>query len=86
MSRKVDEIKVIRLPKPDNIKSFVEDFMDDYKNGKITDAIFTYRKKEGNKVYIKYYWIGEESSLLCLGLVHHLGTIIEDYIREREVD
>lgn len=81
-------MKKYELPKnvaPLRTSGFEEtlaDFAHLLRRGDITDAIMVFRYKDGAGYKLGYNWMGEGSSVLCLGLCDYLAMHIKDWIRE----
>lgn len=75
--------KVINVTFPKGpFEEFINDLMRKHDAGEVTDLILCYRdEKKGNRG-VGFYWFGEESCTLCLGLTRRMAMEIEEYMKE----
>lgn len=64
--------KIVKLYH-DSFEATLEDFIDEYKSGKVDAAWLTWRSKDKGEYYIKNNWFDErENAITIIGLLEHL--------------
>jgi len=78
--------KVVPIKEPPIIIDVVEELRDFVEKDMVTEAVVIYRTKGNDETEcgrIRRYWFGDNSTIMCIGLCHHMATVIEDYTREQ---
>lgn len=81
-------MKKYELPKnvaslrADGFEETLTEFAHLLRHGDITDAIVVFRYKDNDEHKLGYNWMGESSSVMCLGLCDYLAMHVRDWIRD----
>ena len=80
--------KVIPFKKAPEIASVAQELAQAIIEDQVTECIVIYRvkpTKDNGKGRICRYWFGENSTIMCLGLAHHMCDVIAEWIYQENL-